>query len=277
MSILHEIVKANAEELAAAERALPATELLRKIAALPPAPRFAAALQAKRACAQPAVIAELKAASPSKGVIREPLDCATLAAELEAAGAAALSVLTEPHFFHGSLENLRRARATCTLPLLRKDFIVNEYQLMEARAAGASAALLIAALLDDDARLRDLVDAAHGLGLEVLLEAHTDGELERALATQADLVGVNARDLHTFQTSLEAVEALVRRIPADRTPIAESALRTHEDIVRLQAAGATGFLMGETLMRAPCPAERLRDLLHHADRLHGGQTEEATA
>ena len=256
MSILHTIVAANAEELAAAKHAVPANELLRKIAGLPAAPGFTEALCAKKT----AVIAELKSASPSKGVIREPLDCATLARELESAGAAALSVLTEPHYFHGSLENLRIARANCSLPLLRKEFIVDEYQLLQARAAGASAVLLIAALLDDS-QLNDLTASAHGLGLEVLLEAHTEGELDRALATQADAIGVNARDLHTFQTSLEVVKALIRRIPQNRTPVAESALKTYEDLVELQAAGAIGFLMGETLMRAEHPGQQLQELL----------------
>ena len=256
MSILHEIVRANAEELAAAKRAVPANELLREIAGLPAAPGFTEALRAKKT----AVIAELKSASPSKGVIREPLDCATLSRELESAGAAALSVLTEPHYFRGSLENLRIARANCSLPLLRKEFIVDEYQLLQARAAGASAVLLIAALLDD-AQLNDLTASAHGLGLEVLLEAHTEGELDRALATQADAIGVNARDLHTFQTSLEVVKSLIRRIPQNRTPVAESALQTHADLVELQAAGAVGFLMGETLMRAEHPGQQLQELL----------------
>lgn len=260
MSILHEIVAAHAAELSAVKRVVPAAELLRKIATLPPTPGFAAALQAKRAAGLPGVIAELKSASPSKGVIREPLDCAALAPELERAGAAALSVLTEPHYFHGSLENLRIARANCALPLLRKEFIVDEYQLLQARAAGASAALLIAALLDD-AQLRDLVAAAHAIGLEILLEAHTEAELERSLATEADLIGVNARDLHTFQTSQEVVKTLVRRIPSNRNPIAESALRTSSDLAELQSAGAVGFLMGETLMRAERPGDKLRELL----------------
>ena len=261
MSILHTIVAANAEELAAAKQAMPAVQLREQIAALPRPPSFTQALHAKAAVGLPGVIAELKSASPSKGVIRESLDCAMLARELEAAGAAALSVLTEPHFFHGSLENLRVARANCSLPLLRKEFIVDEYQLLEARVSGASAVLLIAALLDD-AQLNDLTAAAHVFGLEVLLEAHTEDELDRALATQADAIGVNARNLHTFNTSLEIVKSLIRQIPRGRTPVAESALRTREEVVALQETGAIGFLMGEVLMRASQPGEKLRELLY---------------
>ena len=260
MSILHEIVRVNAEELSAVKRDISATELLEQIAAMAKPCSFTQALQAKANVGLPGVIAELKSASPSKGVIREPLDCATLARELESAGAAALSVLTEPHYFHGSLKNLRVARANCSLPLLRKEFIVDEYQILQARAAGASAVLLIAALLDD-AQLNDLTEVAHAIGLEVLLEAHTEDELNRALATQADAIGVNARDLHTFQTSLEVVKSLIRRIPQNRTPVAESALRTREDLLALQDAGAVGFLMGEVLMRAEHPGQQLQELL----------------
>ncbi len=257
MSILHTIVAANAAELVAEKQAVPASELRKSAMTMPSAPGFTQALKAKAAIGCPAIIAELKSASPSKGVIRAPLECARLASDLEMAGAAALSVLTEPHYFHGSLENLRIARANCKLPLLRKEFIVDEYQILQARVAGASAILLIAALLED-AQLKELINAAHELGLEVLLEAHTENELERAVATQADAIGVNARDLHTFQTSLETVKALIRRIPRERNPIAESALRTRADLVALQEVGAVGFLMGEVLMRAPNPAEQLR-------------------
>lgn len=260
MSILHEIVKANADELSAVKRDIPATELQEQIAAMAKPCSFTQALQAKANAGLPGVIAELKSASPSKGVIREPLDCATLSRELESAGAAALSVLTEPHYFRGSLENLRIARANCSLPLLRKEFIVDEYQLLQARAAGASAVLLIAALLDD-AQLNDLTDVAHAIGLEVLLEAHTEEELGRALSTQADAIGVNARNLHTFSTSLAIVERLIRQIPRNRTPVAESALHTREDLLVLQEAGAVGFLMGEILMRAPHPGQQLKELL----------------
>ena len=254
--ILRTIVEANAAELAAAKAARPCAEVRAAALDTPPPPSFTAAL---RATPFPAVIAELKCASPSKGVIRAELDCAALAAELEGAGAAALSVLTEPHYFRGSLGNLRRARAACGLPLLRKEFIVDEYQIAEAREAGASAVLLIAALLDD-ARLRALCQCAHGFGLAVLAEAHTEAELERVLRTDADAVGVNARDLHTFRTSLDLSAALIRRIPAGRLRVAESAIASHEDLRALRTAGADAFLIGETLMRAPSPGRKLREL-----------------
>ena len=262
MSILSDIVDANSAELSKAKQEIPAKNLLGEIALMPPAPSFKQALLAKADARRPAVIAELKRASPSKGFIRNDLDCAELARELAAAGAAALSVLTEPHFFHGSLDNLRIARENCSIPLLRKDFIVDEYQLLQARAAGASAILLIAALLDD-AQLADLTAAAHALGLEVLAEAHTAAETERLLAIPADMIGLNARDLHTFQTSLEVVKQLVQRIPRERNPVAESAIQTHDDLVELHAAGAVGFLIGETLMRAPDPARKLREMLEN--------------
>ncbi len=260
MSILNKIVEANAAELAARKKAFPAALLQKEIAFIPQMPSFAKALQAKHAAGRPAIIAELKSASPSKGVIRANLNCAELAAELEEAGAAALSVLTEPFFFNGSLENLRTARANCALPLLRKDFIVDEYQILEARLAGASAILLIAALLDNS-RLAELIAATHAASLEVLLEAHTEDELERALAMDADAIGVNARDLHTFKTSLDVVKKLICRIPKERTPVAESAIVQHSDIVELQDVGAVGFLMGEVLMRDGHPAQKLKELI----------------
>ncbi len=204
------------------------------------------------------VIAELKKASPSKGVIRPELDIQRLAPELEANGATALSVLTEPNYFLGKEENLSLAAEVVSIPLLRKDFIFDEYQIMEARVLGASCVLLIAAMLPPE-RFAELLACAHSLGLDVLGEAHTEQELETAV--MADLVGVNARDLKTFDTSLEHSARLIRQIPADRIAIAESAVKTHDDMEMLASAGARGFLIGETLMRSAHPGQTLKELL----------------
>ena len=204
------------------------------------------------------VIAELKKASPSKGLIREHLDVPSLATELAQNGATALSVLTEPNYFLGSEANLSLAAKTVAIPLLRKDFIFDEYQILEAKAYGASCILLIAAMLSPE-EFSHLLAFAHSLGLNVLGEAHSEAELE--VAVQADLVGVNARDLKTFQTSLEHSAQLIRTIPADRIAIAESAVRTRADMEMMTAAGARGFLIGETLMRAEHPGLALKELL----------------
>lgn len=260
--ILQRIVQANQPELLARKAATPLAELAAQIPGLPPPPSFTTALRQCAASGKPAVIAELKSASPSKGVIRAPLDCGGLSIQLQEAGAAALSVLTEPHFFKGSLENLRIARKSCAIPLLRKDFIVDEYQLYEARCAGASAVLLIAALLDDR-QLRELSQCAQTLSLEVLAESHNEEEVERILNNVSGTfaLGVNARNLRTFKTSLEDSSRVLRCIPAGNLAVAESAVTSREDMDMLTAAGAGAFLIGETLMRAPCPGEKLRQLL----------------
>lgn len=258
--ILQEIVERNRLLLEARKDALPMEELRERALRAPGRAAFAGAFRGHRAGAPPRIIAELKAASPSRGVIREALPVESLARELESAGAAALSVLTEPLFFRGSLRNLRLAAQCTALPLLRKDFIVDEYQLWEAKAAGASAVLLIAALLGRE-RFRVLLEQAHGVGLEVLGEAHCAEELETA--AQADLLGVNARDLKTFHTSLEH-SAQVLRLAARHFPgkprIAESAVRTPEDLRLLAEAGADGFLVGERLVGAASPGAALEEL-----------------
>ncbi len=254
-NILQEIVERNRPALAERKRILPLHELAAIAADAPARPKFAEAFRGPGVH----VIAELKKASPSKGLIRENLDVPVLAKQLEDAGAAALSVLTEPFYFKGGLENLRMAAATVSLPLLRKDFIFDPYQIVEAKANGASAVLLIVAMLDAD-MFKLLLDSAHELGLDVLGEAHTEDELE--LAATADLCGVNARDLKTFSTSLEASAGLIAKLKECGKPvIAESAVRTHEDILMLHDAGASGFLIGETLMRADVPGDKLKELL----------------
>ena len=207
-----------------------------------------------------AVIAELKKASPSKGLIRAEFHAAELARELEAAGAVALSVLTDQEFFQGSLGNLREASAAVSIPCLRKDFIVDEFQLVEARANSADAVLLIVAALASD-ELERLARAARSRGLDVLCEVHDGEELQRALDAGCDLIGVNTRDLRTFKVDLETAFVLAEKIPAGLVRVAESGIRSSVDVARLRAAGYDAFLVGESLMRASCPGDALRELM----------------
>ena len=220
---------------------------------------FRRALQAKSRNGI-AVIAELKKASPSKGLIRAEFPVEDLARELEAASAACLSVLTEGDFFQGSLENLRKASASVKIPCLRKDFIVDEFQLLEARANSADAVLLIVAALSADELMR-LARGARGLGLDVLCEVHDEDELQRALDAGCDLIGVNTRDLRTFKVDAETAFRLAEKLPANVMRAAESGIRSSEDIGRLRAAGYQAFLIGESLMRAERPGEMLRGLV----------------
>jgi indole-3-glycerol phosphate synthase len=254
--ILDEIVTARRADVARAKREVGAAELR----ALPlfAAPRrgFAAALHAAR----PGVIAEVKKASPSRGVIRADFDPVWIAERYAAGGAAAISVLTEERHFQGRPEFLTAIRAAIALPLLRKDFLFDPYQLLEARAWGADAILLIVAALGD-AEIAELLAAARELELDVLVEVHTEGEMERALNAGATLIGVNNRDLHTFATTLETAERLAPLFPPGVHGVAESGIAVAADIARLRAAGYESFLIGESLMRAGDPAERLRALL----------------
>ena len=214
----------------------------------------------QRAERGPAIIAELKKASPSKGLIREKFEPATLATELEAAGAAALSVLTDAPHFQGSLENLELVSAAVKIPCLRKDFIVDPIQVVEARAHGADAILLIVAALKDE-ELRQLHREAQGLGLDVLCEVHERDEMKRAVHLGFDLIGVNNRDLRTFQVNVENALSFREDFPADAVRVAESGIEDRATIDRLRNAGYHAFLVGETLMRAPSPGEALRELL----------------
>jgi indole-3-glycerol phosphate synthase len=208
----------------------------------------------------PAVIAELKKASPSKGLIRPDFDVPSLASQLEHAGASALSVLTDEQFFQGSLHNLELASCATHLPCLRKDFILDEFQLLEARACRADAILLIVAALEQD-QLLALHHRARELQLDVLCEVHDAVELDRALAAECDLIGVNNRNLHTFQVDLNTSLTLAKRIPAGVIKVAESGIESAADIARLRDAGFDAFLIGESLMRASNPGEALRALL----------------
>lgn len=210
-----------------------------------------------------AVIAELKKASPSKGLIRADFRPAELALELEAAGAAALSVLTDEEFFRGSLDNLRGASASTSLPCLRKDFIVDEVQIVEARANRADAILLIVAALEQK-ELLVLAGRARAHGLDVLCEAHDAAELERALDAGCDLIGINSRNLHTFEVNIETALQLAEKIPADCLRVAESGIQSGSDVARLRAAGYEAFLIGESLMKAERPGEALAKLMTEA-------------
>ena len=254
--ILDDIIAARRDDLAAAQRAHPLEALRERPGWALPRRGFTAALRARR----PAVIAEVKKASPSKGVIRADFDPVAIARRYAACGAAAISVLTEERHFQGSPAHLEAIRAAVDVPLLRKDFIVDPYQVAEARAWGADAILLIVAALDD-AALRDLHAAALDLGLDVLVEAHTAEEVDRASAAGATLIGINNRDLRTFVTTLETAERLRSRLPAGAVGVAESGIESAADVERLRAAGYDVFLVGESLMRQPDPGAALQALL----------------
>ena len=206
------------------------------------------------------VISELKKASPSKGLIREDFRPADLARELTDAGAAALSVVAEPHKFLGGEENVRIARANTDLPILFKDFVSTRYQILRARACGADAVLLIAAVLGD-VEMSDLLSYARSLGMEALVETHTEDEISRAVGVGAKIIGVNCRDLKTFHTDPSITAGLIRLIPEGVVRIAESGMRSKEDLRLLRAAGADGFLIGEALMREPSPGAKLKELI----------------
>jgi indole-3-glycerol phosphate synthase len=259
---LDKILVETRATVAAAKAQVPLAELERQASAHRPR-GWAAALR-KRAEVVPAIIAEIKKASPSKGLIREDFDVAWLAGRYRAGGAAALSVLTDEPFFLGSLRNLELASAAVPLPCLRKDFVVDEYQIAEARAHRADAVLLIVAALTD-AELKRFAQAAHQFKLDVLVEVHTGEELDRALdtlgATGADAIGVNNRNLKTFDVNLETSLSLVSRIPAGVVKIAESGISTSADLTRLRTAGFEAFLIGESLMRQPDPGAALAALL----------------
>lgn len=230
-------------------------ELREKSAGMPPALDFAGALSAPGV----RIIAEVKKASPSKGVIREDFDPVSIAKAYEANGAAAISVLTDEKYFQGSLEYLRMIRAGVRLPLLRKDFIISEYQVYESRAAGADAILLIAAVLDRE-ELKDLLLYTDAAGLSALVEVHDEDELASSLDAGASIIGVNNRDLNTFRTNIETTARLAPMVPKERILVTESGINTPEDIARLSRAGARAFLVGESLMREEDPGAKLAEL-----------------
>jgi indole-3-glycerol phosphate synthase len=245
-TILDRIIETKLREVAAAKAAVPEAELERRVAGLPPARDFRAAI---RRLGQITLIAEVKKASPSAGVIRADFDPVKIARTYESHGAAAISVLTDVEYFQGSLKYLTDVKDAVSLPVLRKDFIIDRYQLLEARAAGADAALLIAECLPGD-RLHTLQREAVALGLHTLVELHDAEQLPRVIDCGAPVVGINNRDLRTFTTRLEHTLELLPKIPADRTVVSESGIKAHSDLVRLGTAGARAVLVGESLMRA---------------------------
>ena len=255
---LDQIVRATRGKVADAKRAADLRELERQ--AENHVPRGFRRALVEKSRNGTAVIAELKKASPSKGLIRAEFCVEELARELEAAGAAALSVLTDEEFFQGALGNLRKASATVKVPCLRKDFIVDEFQLLEARANSADAVLLIVAAMTRE-ELTGLARGARSQGLDVLCEVHDEEELGPALDAGCDLIGVNTRDLRTFKVDAETAFRLAERLPKNVVKVAESGIRSGEDIARLRAAGYQAFLVGETLMRAERPGEALRALV----------------
>ncbi len=257
--LLKKILARKAEEIRDRSARVSLAELSKRAADQPPTRAFAAALEAKIECGVPAVIAEIKKASPSKGVMRADFDPAAIARSYESSGAACLSVLTDADFFQGSEAFLDAARSACELPVLRKDFTIDAYQVYEARAIGADCILLIVAALGD-AALLELALLAAELDLDVLVEVHDEEELERALAIPAPLIGVNNRDLRTFETSIETTIRLAAQVPYDRVLVTESGIRTAEDVSRLRAEGIEAFLVGEAFMRAVDPGAALAKL-----------------
>ena len=254
--ILKKILAVKAQEIAAAQAIKPLTSLRAEAVQAVPTRDFVGAIRAKIAAGQPAVIAEIKKASPSKGVLRADFCPAEIAASYAHHGAACLSVLTGAHFFQGSAAYLKQARAACTLPVLRKDFIVGEYQIYDARAMGADAILLIASALDVK-QMQAFEALAHSLGMAVLVEVHDGAELDAALQLNTPLVGVNNRNLRTFEVSLQTTLDLLPRIPADRIIVTESGILNAEDVRLMRGNRVNAFLVGEAFMRADDPGAEL--------------------
>jgi indole-3-glycerol phosphate synthase len=261
--ILNKIVTVKRQEVAAALRRKPLDAMRFDAESRVLTRDFAGALRAKIAGGQPAVIAEVKKASPSKGVLRSDFIPADIAQSYAEHGAACLSVLTDKDFFQGSIDYLKQARASCSLPVLRKDFIVDPYQVYESRVMGADCILLIAACLDD-AEMKNLEALALSLDMAVLVEVHDRGELDRALQLKTPLLGINNRNLQTFEVSLDNTLALLADVPADRLLVTESGITTPADVKRLREAGVNAFLVGEAFMRAEEPGEALAALFPDA-------------
>lgn len=261
--ILQRILAVKAQEISAAQAHMPLTEMQAAARATAPARDFVGALRAKIAAGKPAVIAEVKKASPSKGVLREQFDPAAIAATYERHGAACLSVLTDSQFFQGRLDDLKAARGACRLPVLRKDFMMDPYQIYEARAAGADCILLIVAALESG-RMQELEATAHELGMAVLVEVHDGAELDAALALKTPLIGVNNRNLRTFETTLDTTLGLLQKIPAERLVITESGILKPQDVEKMRANAVNGFLVGEAFMRAADPGAELERLFGKA-------------
>ena len=258
-TVLEKIVARKAEEVAERRARVALDELARQAAAADPVRGFADALIRRVRAKEAAVIAEVKKASPSKGVLRENFDPVQIARSYEAGGAACLSVLTDIDFFQGADAYLQQARSACSLPVIRKDFMIDPYQVVEARALGADCILLIAAVLDDG-QLAELSAEARSLGMDVLVEVHDASELERALKLETPLLGINNRNLHTFEVSLETTLDLLPRIPQDRIVVTESGILNRADVELMEINQVYAFLVGEAFMRAEQPGAELRRL-----------------
>ena len=258
-TVLKKIVERKWQEIAERKPQVSEAQLLNQ-AQQADAPRgFVAAMEQALSEGRSAVIAEAKKASPSKGVIREHFDPAAIAKAYESAGAACMSVLTDRDFFQGHEDFLMQARAACDLPVIRKDFIVDTYQIAEARAINADCILLIAACLDD-AQMKDLAQAAKGLGMDVLIEVHNREELDRSLGLNQTLVGINNRNLHTFDVSLKTTLDLLPHIPEDRIVVTESGILSHADVILMREHHVNSFLVGEAFMRSQDPGQSLQAL-----------------
>ncbi|HAV87578.1 indole-3-glycerol phosphate synthase TrpC [Stutzerimonas balearica] len=258
-TVLEKIVARKAEEVAERRAQVALDELARQAAAADPVRGFADALIRRVRAKEAAVIAEVKKASPSKGVLRENFDPVQIARSYEAGGAACLSVLTDIDFFQGADAYLQQARSACSLPVIRKDFMIDPYQVVEARALGADCILLIAAVLDDG-QLAELSAEARSLGMDVLVEVHDASELERALKLETPLLGINNRNLHTFEVSLETTLDLLPRIPQDRIVVTESGILNRADVELMEINQVYAFLVGEAFMRAEQPGAELQRL-----------------
>jgi len=257
--ILNTILARKAEEIQQRSRVRPLDDMRARALQLPPTRGFVDAIHRKHAAGEAAVIAEVKKASPSKGLIRKDFNPAQIARSYEAGGAACLSVLTDVDFFQGSNLYLGEARGACSLPVLRKDFTIDPYQVYEARVIGADAILLIVAALEDGP-LVEMANLAMELGMDVLVEVHDIDELERALQTGCELIGVNNRNLRTFEVSLDTTLALKDAVPRDRTLVTESGIATRADVAKMREAGVQTFLVGESFMREPEPGTALQRL-----------------
>lgn len=262
--ILKTILRHKRVRVATAKAARPLAELRARIADCAPGVEFYGSIRRAIDAGRPAVVAEIKKASPSKGVIREDFDPVKIAAAYARGGATCLSVLTDERFFQGSAQHLEQVRSAIELPLLRKDFVIDPYQVYEAKAIGADCILLIVAALED-AMLHELADTAAGLGLDALVEVHDREELERALLLRTPLLGINNRNLRTFETSLQTTLGLLPDVFPDRTVITESGIHSHADIALMRKHNVHAFLVGEVLMRAPDPGARLRRLMQGPD------------
>ena len=261
MDILETILATKREEVAAGQAARPLAEIKASVQDMPNTRGFFRALQARAAASQDAVIAEIKKASPSAGLIREDFDPSALAKAYERGGASALSVLTDEQYFQGHRDYLTQARQAVSLPVLRKDFIIDAWQVWDTRALGADAILLIVAALNDD-KLHELNGVAQAIGLDVLVEVHDEAELARALALDCPLVGINNRDLHIFKTDLNTSLRLAPQVVSPRLVVSESGIHQPSDIEKLQAGGIGAFLIGESLMRQSDPGMALRALFN---------------